>query len=62
MSDMLVAYESLAERIGDDAAPRSERTIVLWNPPLQDAELGLRLMENAMRLARAASPIAGQER
>ncbi|HEX3805587.1 MAG TPA: Zn-binding domain-containing protein, partial [Gaiellaceae bacterium] len=28
--------------IGDDAAPRSERTIVLWNPPLLDAELGLR--------------------
>jgi DEAD/DEAH box helicase domain-containing protein len=27
--------------IGDDAAPRSERTIVLWNPPLLDAELGL---------------------
>jgi DEAD/DEAH box helicase domain-containing protein len=28
--------------IGDDAAPRSERTVVLWNPPLQDTELGLR--------------------
>ena len=28
--------------IGDDAAPRAERTIVLWNPPLQDSELGLR--------------------
>ena len=28
--------------IGDDAAPRAERTIVLWNPPLLDAELGLR--------------------
>src|SRR6476661_2186848 len=28
--------------VGDDAAPRSERTVVLWNPPLQDAELGLR--------------------
>src|SRR6478735_3219220 len=28
--------------IGEDAAPRSERTVVLWNPPLQDAELGLR--------------------
>jgi DEAD/DEAH box helicase domain-containing protein len=26
----------------DDGAPRPERTIVLWNPPLQDAELGLR--------------------
>ena len=28
--------------VGGDAAPRSERTIVLWNPPLLDAELGLR--------------------
>ena len=28
--------------IGDDAAPKAERTIVLWNPALQDAELGLR--------------------
>jgi DEAD/DEAH box helicase domain-containing protein len=28
--------------IGDDAAPRAERTVVLWNPPLLDAELGLR--------------------
>jgi DEAD/DEAH box helicase domain-containing protein len=28
--------------VGDDAAPRAERTIVLWNPPLLDAELGLR--------------------
>jgi DEAD/DEAH box helicase domain-containing protein len=28
--------------IGDDAAPRAERTIVLWNPPLLDEELGLR--------------------
>jgi DEAD/DEAH box helicase domain-containing protein len=28
--------------IGDDAAPRTERTIVLWNPPLLDGELGLR--------------------
>jgi DEAD/DEAH box helicase domain-containing protein len=28
--------------VGDDGAPRAERTIVLWNPPLQDAELGLR--------------------
>jgi DEAD/DEAH box helicase domain-containing protein len=36
--------------VGDDAAPRAERTIVLWNPPLQDAELGLR----ASALAEAA--------
>jgi len=28
--------------IGDDAAPRTERTIVLWNPPLQDGERGVR--------------------
>jgi DEAD/DEAH box helicase domain-containing protein len=26
----------------DDAAPRAERTVVLWNPELIDAELGLR--------------------
>jgi DEAD/DEAH box helicase domain-containing protein len=28
--------------VGEDAAPRTERTIVLWNPPLLDEELGLR--------------------
>jgi DEAD/DEAH box helicase domain-containing protein len=28
--------------IGDDAAPRAERTIVLWNPPLTDPEFALR--------------------
>ena len=28
--------------IGDDAAPRAERTVALWNPPLTDEELGLR--------------------
>jgi DEAD/DEAH box helicase domain-containing protein len=28
--------------IGDDAAPRAERTIALWNPELIDVELGLR--------------------
>jgi len=28
--------------IGGDAAPRAERTIALWNPPLLDPELGLR--------------------
>ena len=28
--------------IGDDGAPRAERTVVLWNPPLTDEELGLR--------------------
>ena len=36
--------------VGDDAAPRAERTIVLWNPPLLDEELGLR----ASALAEAA--------
>ena len=36
--------------VGDDAAPRTERTVVLWNPELQDAELGLR----ASALAEAA--------
>ena len=36
--------------IGDDAAPRTERTIVLWNPPLLDGELGVR----ASALAEAA--------
>jgi DEAD/DEAH box helicase domain-containing protein len=28
--------------VSGDAAPRAERTIALWNPPLVDAELGLR--------------------
>ncbi|MDP8911459.1 MAG: DEAD/DEAH box helicase, partial [Actinomycetota bacterium] len=28
--------------IADDAAPRAERTIALWNPPLLDEELGVR--------------------
>src|SRR5262249_58572725 len=28
--------------VDDDAAPRAERTIALWNPPLVDEELGLR--------------------
>jgi DEAD/DEAH box helicase domain-containing protein len=28
--------------VGDDGAPSAERTIVLWNPALQDVELGLR--------------------
>ncbi|HEU5363823.1 MAG TPA: DEAD/DEAH box helicase [Gaiellaceae bacterium] len=35
----------LGERVtvvGDDGAPRAERTIVLWNPPLLEADLGLR--------------------
>ena len=28
--------------VGDDGAPRAERTLLLWNPPLLDPELGLR--------------------
>jgi DEAD/DEAH box helicase domain-containing protein len=28
--------------IGSDAAPRAEKTIALWNPPLEDEELGKR--------------------
>ena len=43
----------LGERVtvvGDDAAPRAERTIVFWNPPLLDGELALR----ASALAEAA--------
>src|SRR2546429_4215252 len=28
--------------IGDDGAPRAERTVVLWNPPLTEEALGLR--------------------
>ena len=28
--------------VGDDAAPRAERTVVFWNPPLVDAEFALR--------------------
>ena len=47
--------------IGDDAAPRAERTVALWNPELLDAELGLRAsaLGDAARLlrrARAARP------
>ncbi len=39
--------------IADDAAPRAERTIALWNPELIDAELGLRAspLGEASRLA-----------
>ncbi|HEY0417514.1 MAG TPA: DEAD/DEAH box helicase [Gaiellaceae bacterium] len=41
--------------VGGDGAPRAERTVVLWNPPLLDAELGLR----ASALAEAAKLQAG---
>src|SRR3954470_15542996 len=40
--------------IGSDAAPRAERTVALWNPPLLDAELGMRasaLGEGALLLS-----------
>jgi DEAD/DEAH box helicase domain-containing protein len=41
--------------VGDDTAPRAERTVILWNPPLLDAELGLR----GSALAEAAKLQAG---
>src|SRR4051794_14031913 len=41
--------------VGDDAAPRAGRTIMLWNPPLLDEELGLR----GSALAEAAKLQAG---
>jgi DEAD/DEAH box helicase domain-containing protein len=41
--------------IGEDGAPRADRTVVLWNPPLLDAELGLR----GSALAEAAKLQAG---
>jgi len=41
--------------VEDDAAPRAERTIALWNPPLLDAELGLR----ASTLGEASRLLAG---
>src|SRR2546430_16597564 len=41
--------------IADDAAPRAERTVALWNPELLDPELGLRAspLGEAPRLAAA---------
>src|SRR5207237_2427562 len=44
--------------VGADAAPRAERTIALWNPPLLDEELGQRasaLGEGAKLLANLVS-------
>ena len=41
--------------IADDGAPRAERTIALWNPPLTDEELGLR----ASPLGEASRVLAG---
>jgi DEAD/DEAH box helicase domain-containing protein len=40
LAEQLLGIEATV--IADDAAPRAERTIVLWNPELLDAELGLR--------------------
>ena len=41
--------------IEGDAAPRAERTVALWNPPLTDPELGLR----ASSLGEASRLLAG---
>src|SRR4051812_39368616 len=41
--------------VGDDAAPRAEGTVALWNPALLDEELGLR----ASALGEAARLVAG---
>jgi DEAD/DEAH box helicase domain-containing protein len=41
--------------IGDDAAPRAERTVILWNPPLLDSFSGVR----GSALAEAAKLQAG---
>ncbi|HXV56887.1 MAG TPA: DEAD/DEAH box helicase [Gaiellaceae bacterium] len=47
-----------ATEVGDDAAPRAARTVVLWNPPLLDEPLQLRasaLGEGARLLAELVS-------
>jgi DEAD/DEAH box helicase domain-containing protein len=41
--------------VADDGAPRAERTVALWNPPLLDEELGLR----ASALGEASRLMAG---
>jgi DEAD/DEAH box helicase domain-containing protein len=41
--DLASALASIVPTVvADDAAPRAERTVLLWNPELIDAELGLR--------------------
>jgi DEAD/DEAH box helicase domain-containing protein len=40
LAQTLVGVEATV--VATDAAPRAERTIALWNPPLLDEELGLR--------------------
>src|SRR5205807_8825643 len=44
-----------ARVVDEDAAPRAERTVALWNPPLLDEELGLR----ASPLGEASRLMAG---
>src|SRR2546423_14911066 len=53
LADALTGEEATV--VEDDAAPRAERTIALWNPPLLDAELGLR----ASALGEASRLLAG---
>jgi DEAD/DEAH box helicase domain-containing protein len=50
LADSLAGVEATV--IDDDSAPRAERTVVLWNPELIDAELGLRAsaLSDASRL------------
>jgi DEAD/DEAH box helicase domain-containing protein len=40
LAERLIGVEATV--IDEDAAPKAERTIALWNPPLTDEELGLR--------------------
>ena len=40
LAERLLGVEATV--VGDDAAPRAERTVVLWNPELLDEELGVR--------------------
>ena len=42
--------------IDEDGAPRAERTVVLWNPELLDAELGLRARRLSRREAHRIGP------
>ncbi|MDQ3893160.1 MAG: DEAD/DEAH box helicase, partial [Actinomycetota bacterium] len=53
LADALVGVR--ARVVDDDGAPRPERTIGLWNPPLTDEELGLR----ASALGEASRLMAG---
>src|SRR5207245_8813882 len=49
-----------ANVVDNDTAPRAERTVVLWNPELIDAELGLRasaLGDASRLLAALFSPV-----